>query len=563
MGKKYNLIYADPPWAFNNKKTGGSMTSGSETQYEVMKINEIKALPVAHIAADDSVLLMWWVASQPAEALAVCNAWGFKVKTMSAFNWVKRTKHDKPFFGMGFWSRCLCGETKVYILTAEKKVIIESIKNLQNYNFDEVKIWTHCGWKKILNWWRNGETSVSKIVTVNSEITCSEKHVFPFKEPISKRAESYLISDKRKTIHQLSVGTTNDIIKAKNKSIVRRNGHSVNLLFSKTPVESTMPVVDVNGFGLSCDLGWIIGLFVAEGDIRKNSVRFSLHRKEEEYTNRIEKYIDSLCLFGDRYINTRLVTHTYISGNRRATHFTKSSIADLFQVFVRGKTSKTKRLNVDLLLQTSAAFRASFIRGVVDGDGHYETQDRWKLVLCNEKLIVDTKLICESICIPCSLYYPSPSYKGKTLCYKYGLRKLSAKSKSCIELNGGETGPLTIKSLEKQETSIETYDIQVEGEYFVANNIITHNSGSELCLLGTRGKPKPASHSVRSVVEAVNEQHSKKPDSIRDYAVELCGDVPRIELFARQKTAGWDSLGIGIDGKKIEDSLASIIGADK
>ncbi|MCP3674021.1 MAG: adenine methylase [Gammaproteobacteria bacterium] len=105
MKNKYNVIYADPPWSFNNKNTGGSMKSGSESQYPVMSIEDIKSLPVESIAADDCVLLMWWVGSQPQEALDVVEAWGFTLKTMTALVWVKLTKREKMFFGMGFWTR--------------------------------------------------------------------------------------------------------------------------------------------------------------------------------------------------------------------------------------------------------------------------------------------------------------------------------------------------------------------------------------------------------------------------------------------------------------------------
>lgn len=102
---KYNIIYADPSWSFNNKKCGGSMKSGAASCYPVMGVKDICDLKIEGIAADDCVLLMWWVASQPQEALDVVSAWGFKIKTMSAFNWVKKTKHGKPYFGMGFWTR--------------------------------------------------------------------------------------------------------------------------------------------------------------------------------------------------------------------------------------------------------------------------------------------------------------------------------------------------------------------------------------------------------------------------------------------------------------------------
>ena len=68
-------------------------------------------------------------------------------------------------------------------------------------------------------------------------------------------------------------------------------------------------------------------------------------------------------------------------------------------------------------------------------------------------------------------------------------------------------------------------------------------ANAEICLLATKGKPKRISASVRQIIESVPERHSKKPDCVRDRIVELCGDLPRIELFARQRTEGWDVWG--------------------
>ena len=65
----------------------------------------------------------------------------------------------------------------------------------------------------------------------------------------------------------------------------------------------------------------------------------------------------------------------------------------------------------------------------------------------------------------------------------------------------------------------------------------------EQCLLATKGNPKRISKAVRQLIISKRQEHSKKPDEIRDRIVELCGDLPRIELFARQKVQGWDSWG--------------------
>jgi len=105
MNKKYKIIYADPAWSFNNKNTGGSMKSGADAHYDVLSLDDMKNLPIPDIADDDCVLIMWWVGSQPQEAIDLVNAWGFKIKTMTGFVWEKLTKKEKAFFGMGFWTR--------------------------------------------------------------------------------------------------------------------------------------------------------------------------------------------------------------------------------------------------------------------------------------------------------------------------------------------------------------------------------------------------------------------------------------------------------------------------
>ena len=66
---------------------------------------------------------------------------------------------------------------------------------------------------------------------------------------------------------------------------------------------------------------------------------------------------------------------------------------------------------------------------------------------------------------------------------------------------------------------------------------------AEICLLAKRGNPKRHSASVHQFIISPIEQHSKKPDVTRDKIVELADDLPRVELFARQKIPGWDVWG--------------------
>lgn len=68
-------------------------------------------------------------------------------------------------------------------------------------------------------------------------------------------------------------------------------------------------------------------------------------------------------------------------------------------------------------------------------------------------------------------------------------------------------------------------------------------SNSEICLIGVKGKPKRLSASVHSVIHAPIGKHSAKPPEVRDKIVELTGDLKRVELFSREKVAGWDMFG--------------------
>lgn len=79
-------------------------------------------------------------------------------------------------------------------------------------------------------------------------------------------------------------------------------------------------------------------------------------------------------------------------------------------------------------------------------------------------------------------------------------------------------------------------------------------SNAEICILAKKGNPKRISKSVRQIIDTPIEFHSKKPDETRDRIVELMGDLPRIELFARQKTEGWD-----VWGNEVESNIKLIV----
>ena len=92
-GRQFGCIYADPPWQYDNKAT----RSAVEGQYKgTMSVDEICALPVADLGAEESHLHLWTTNGFLFDAARVIEAWGFTYK--SVFVWVK------PSMGIGnYW----------------------------------------------------------------------------------------------------------------------------------------------------------------------------------------------------------------------------------------------------------------------------------------------------------------------------------------------------------------------------------------------------------------------------------------------------------------------------
>lgn len=68
-------------------------------------------------------------------------------------------------------------------------------------------------------------------------------------------------------------------------------------------------------------------------------------------------------------------------------------------------------------------------------------------------------------------------------------------------------------------------------------------ANAEYCLMGVRGQPKRIGRGIAQLVVSPRGIHSHKPDEVRNRIVQLMGDLPRIELFARRKVEGWDCWG--------------------
>jgi N6-adenosine-specific RNA methylase IME4 len=94
--QRYPIVYADPPWRYENPPMGGTNRS-IENHYPTMTLEEICALPVADLATDDAMLYLWATAPKLAECMQVITAWGFEYRTNIVW--------DKEAIGMGYHAR--------------------------------------------------------------------------------------------------------------------------------------------------------------------------------------------------------------------------------------------------------------------------------------------------------------------------------------------------------------------------------------------------------------------------------------------------------------------------
>lgn len=127
MRKKYNIIYADPPWSFKTWSDKGKDRS-PEKHYNTMTAQDIRDLPISKIADDNCVLFLWVTYPCLIEGLDLIKSWGFKYKTC-AFSWIKMNKKkDTPFVGMGYYTRA---NNEICLLATKGKPLERISKSVQ------------------------------------------------------------------------------------------------------------------------------------------------------------------------------------------------------------------------------------------------------------------------------------------------------------------------------------------------------------------------------------------------------------------------------------------------
>ena len=118
--KKYNIIYADPPWAFKTYSDKGKEKKSAECHYSCMNIQDIYNLPIQKISNKDSVLLIWVTMPMLQQGLNTIKKWGFTYKTCG-FTWIKQNKKaNSKFMGCGYYTRA---NAELCLLATKGKIL--------------------------------------------------------------------------------------------------------------------------------------------------------------------------------------------------------------------------------------------------------------------------------------------------------------------------------------------------------------------------------------------------------------------------------------------------------
>jgi len=350
-----------------------------------------------------------------------------------------------------YWLKCLGGDT-VVLIKRDGWVKRETLEELYR-NWEKVQILTPSGFRPIKAMMRRYSLFHYKIETPVCSMRISGNHALPY-----WIYPNYIQWDKPFE-HFLSL---------KSPRLLTWWGGFDN-----------PRIKEINGFPLTWEWGWLVGLFVAEGNYSKTTqVRFSLHVKERDIVRRIKQIVEALSFYNSKMQPKGVKVYTFTRGNSVVVYFGSRRIRNFISSFVKGGRAKTKRLNIDLLFNCPKEFRQGLWEGIMEGDGNRDPKARYRmLTLANKGLIEDITWLLFSLGIP-SRYWQGWGADGRGKVFDHYILKTTF-GKPCKhpKLQGFRPVRRTDLKVERVNLIIPLYDLQVEGEVFICGRgLVSHNS---------------------------------------------------------------------------------------
>jgi len=249
------------------------------------------------------------------------------------------------------WHKCLSGGTRVYAKT-QKGEMPTTIKDLVRLNPSSVKLWDGEKWNQVVSWSETPRPARPLEVVLRSgeRIGCTDNHLWPTQRGLVMAGDL-----KRGDILQKCIIPEPECV--------------------RTPEM------------IPDDVGYFVGLYIAEGSQSDGTIQISGHVNENERLEWLRQFVAKY----DGYI---AVHNT--SGNVATININSTVILGLINTYIGGKTAKDKHLNVRCW-KRSNKFLENVLQGYLDGDGHW-TGERWRLGFCsNDNWAADLRTICARI----------------------------------------------------------------------------------------------------------------------------------------------------------------------
>src|SRR5579884_1369229 len=328
------------------------------------------------------------------------------------------------------WHKCLSASARVYARTPHGDAPV-MLKDLVRLDPRLVKLWNGERWTQVLSWDPAQPESEGLEVEFRSgeKVSATKEHRWPTARGLV---------------------ATGDL----------KAGDVVETTLLPEPDEP-----DVPAFLPDEDIGWLIGMYVAEGWMQDDAIYFSGHRREEERFERIGRLAKVLGGTSD--------TKAYTEGNGVVTIVWGRIVVEVIKKYVDGTTAKTKHLK-STCWRRSNLFLKALLMGYLEGDGNYdEPNNRWRLSFCrNDALAWDLRTLCARLGYHLTLKASDGRFRGVQFPKYMGTIRMS-RNEHFNEKCRSEViavGPSTCRTF---------WDVTVADEphlFALASGILTHNT---------------------------------------------------------------------------------------
>jgi hypothetical protein len=349
------------------------------------------------------------------------------------------------------WAKCLSGGTVVYAQTQNTEGPM-TIKDLVRLDPATVKLWTGEKWSQVVDW---NETPPNPNRKFNSQKRRNHKRKTGKSLSIAGEMEIHLRSgEKIGCTQEHKFPTNRGVLEAKEL----KPGDILQSCILPKPEKPVTPKY------LPDTIGWLVGLYLAEGSRSGDTLQISGHTNEVERWAKLEKLADN---YGDHF---RLYSH---NGNAAHAHIDGKMLLSIIDTYINGKLAKGKHL-APACWKRSNNFLSQVLQGYLEGDGHFEiNNNRWRLGFTkNDALAQDLRTLAGRLGFSLRLKRTKHTMNGRKF---DGWRGQIRFEQSDHHNTKSDTEIISIEASRARKF----WDITIEDEphiFALASGVLTHNS---------------------------------------------------------------------------------------